>query len=132
MSTERHSRWQQRTVEQLGFNINLFLTLALGGLAFVLSEHTTAPDVCMARYLFFGGTVLLLLASLFGVSASITRLYDFRFTARIIREDDETKKGRLRTATKHLGNVTWFLFWLEIVSFVLGITAIVILTLMKL
>jgi len=129
MDTEKFTHWQQRTIEQLGFSINLILTLALGALGYLLAKYDKTNTARLSKYTFVITSILLLLALLFGIVASITRLYDFRFTARIIRQQSEVERDRLRAITDRLGSCTWFFFWAETVAFALGVCATAILAL---
>jgi hypothetical protein len=129
MSIENFTRWQQRTIEQLGFNINLILTLAVAALGYTLTTYEKQPATCPLQHVFVLASTLLLLAVAFGVLASVTRLYDFRYTARTNREKNDLERHRLRTITDSLGNCTWFFFWAEILIFSLGVFATTALTL---
>lgn len=131
MNTDRYPRWQQRAVEQLGFSINLILTLALGGLAFALTNLDKGIDRPFPKWMFLTACLLLLMSALSGIISSITRLYDFRITAQIVREDNEAEKTRRRAVARRLGSCTWFFFWVEIAGFILGIAAVACLALKK-
>ncbi len=128
MSTEKFTRWQQRTIEQLGFSINLILTLALGTLGYTLAIYDKANAACLRKCTFVVACILLFLAVLFGIVASLTRLYDFRLTAQTNREADETECKRLRRITDRLGRCTWFFFLAEVVTFAIGVSAAAVLT----
>jgi uncharacterized membrane protein YtjA (UPF0391 family) len=130
MNTDKFTRWQQRTIEHLGFSINLILTLSLGALGYTLNSYNKTSTQCLAKCLFVLGVVLLLLSVMFGIIASLTRLYDFRYTARINREE-EVERYRLRRITDRLGVCTWLLLWFEIITFFLGVGAIVFLTMLN-
>jgi hypothetical protein len=129
MKDEKFTRWQQRSIEQLGFSINLILTLAWGTLGYTVATYDRTSSACPLKCAFVFASVLLLCAVLFGIAASVTRLYDFRFTARTIREKEEVEKNRLRAITNRLGSCTWFLFWAETVAFALGVCAVAALAL---
>jgi hypothetical protein len=126
---DRFTRWQRRTIEQLGFSINLVLTLAWGTLGYTVATYDKTSSACMLKFAFVLASVLLLCAVFFGIAASLTRLYDFRLTARKIREEEEVEKSRLGAITERLGSCTWFLFWAETVAFALGVCAVVALVL---
>lgn len=127
MSGERYIRWQSNAIAQLSFAINLFLGLATALLGFsvslILNEKFTLYG--MPRYIFAVALLCQLISLLFGVVAVITRTLDFRFTAQIARnveKEAETKRiDSLRLRVKHLGSVTWFSFWTQIIFFTIGV-----------
>ena len=69
--------------------------------------------------------VLLVVAALFSCAAVITRLLDFRLTARKVRKEQKSNYSRsltiFRIGPDAYGRATWGLFWLSCVSFVLGV-----------
>lgn len=76
---ERFVRWQEYRITQLGFSINLFLGFSVASMAFVIN-------------LLLGGgkgnaelkfvLVVWAVSSLFGCVSTISRLLDFRYTAK--------------------------------------------------
>lgn len=87
---ERHIRWQNFTLMQLGYSNNIALTLGIGFLALAfdsesISELSFGPDSGFSPILLIEiSTVLSLLISIgFGLLTSMSRLYDFRITRHI-------------------------------------------------
>ena len=67
---------------------------------------------------------------LVGCAAVVSRLLDFRFTAKAIRNDEnqdaEDEAGVYRYRTKILGVLTWRLFWFEVFSFFVGVIGLIV------
>jgi len=122
-------RWQEQAVAQLSFAINLFIGLAMASLGLAFGWMTSKPITGSARCLLLVGVSLMLVSLLCGCGATITRLLDFRKTARIARRRERGVTSAdlddLRLSVRELGNATWRLFWLEIGSFVGGTLALV-------
>src|SRR5437764_1148008 len=89
-SNDRFVRWQGYALAQLTFTINLFFATALAVLGYDLSVASTfraaSTDWIPCCLLVSSG---LLSASLVaGIGAVISRLFDFRLTARKVRSGD--------------------------------------------
>ena len=87
---ERHVRWQDITLTQLGYTNNIILTLTIGFLAFAfdkefLSTFSCAKDsIFSLKMCFYILTILSIIISIaYGVMTSLSRLYDFRITRHI-------------------------------------------------
>lgn len=124
MPDNRFVRWQSRTIEQLGYAINLVLGLSVAALGFevslLLNPHFE-PGLCWERMDLLLSLFSLCLSALFGAAAVVTRLLDFRGTAQTIRTNNAEEKKGLRARTKALGYFTWFCFWGQFGSFGVGI-----------
>src|SRR5256885_567996 len=87
---DRFVRWQGYALAQLTFTINLFFATALGTLGYDLSVVSTFPaqstDWIPCFLLVSSG--LLSVSLIAGMGAVISRLFDFRLTARKIRSGD--------------------------------------------
>jgi uncharacterized membrane protein YesL len=84
MSRTRYVRWQNYRIQQLAFNINLFLTFATASLAYVINLKLTQQPpikICLAAPIVFWS-----LSAVFGCVAMMTKLCDYRHTARKIKE----------------------------------------------
>ena len=61
---------------------------------------------------------------------NITRLYDFRLTAKTAKISERTKKSlelsNLRKTTKSLGKATWIIFIFQLTFFCIGIISLLI------
>src|SRR3989304_1936075 len=91
MSRERFIRWQRYTIEQLTFALNLFLGLSVGALAFgltLLRDDSFSVSGCSKVALSIS-LVALALSVVAGCAAVVTRLLDFRYTARKVRGDEK-------------------------------------------
>ena|SRR5271157_3485968 len=126
MATERFVRWQRYSIAQLTFALNLFLGLSGASLAFgisLLREEGFCPPR-FSRWTFSVGLVALTASVLGGCAAVVSRVLDFRFTARTVRadenEDPEDEAAVYRYRSKVLGRLTWRLFWFELCSFLVG------------
>jgi len=139
-------RWQALSLSQLGYSINLILTLATAALGFALTvvkDKSYAPG-CWGKA-FMGASLFLLLVSiLLGLGCTINRLLSFRHTknaARIREKRDKRKRERPsdvlsdqarveelickleieRARYQALDDRTWALFWFQTGAFILGI-----------
>lgn len=124
-------RWQGRTIEQLGYALNLILGLSVAALGYELSILLNG-DFERAGWqncLFVISLLFLFLSVAVGLCCVVNRLKDFRATAETAykREDgaSDVKLQPLRTLTCTLGKRTWFLFRCQIVAFGIGILLLV-------
>lgn len=106
-----YARWQIILIKQLGFTTNLIFSVNLVILGF-LSSLIIDDDfiLCNGKMLFTSGYIILSFCFVTGVLINISRLYDFRLTAKIarIREKDsnDEKLSSLRERTERLGKLT--------------------------
>ena len=121
-NSDSFSRWQSVSVQQLGATTNLILGLATGLVAlmftFLLDEkHPLANAVCPVML----AIILLGISILSAIACSLTRLYDFRYTAQLARGKlQRESRQEKRACVKTLGRWTWVLLWVQILSFGLG------------
>lgn len=132
MENKRFIRWQRYTIEQLTFVLNLFLGLSVGSLAFgiaLLQNDSFSLSGC-SKVAFSGGLIALALSVASGCAAVVTRLLDFRYTARKVRADEkydpENEAGVYNYRSKILGKLTWRLFWFELSSFSIGLLGLIV------
>ena len=132
MENRRFVRWQRYTIEQLTFALNIFLGLSVGSLAFgiaLLQNESFSLSGC-SKVAFSGGLVALALSVATGCAAVVTRLLDFRYTARKVRADEkcdpESEAGVYSYRSKILGQLTWRLFWFELFSFSVGLIGLIV------
>jgi len=116
-------RWQSVTRDYFSSTSNLVLGLATGLLAFLVSGFASSQPI--AKCLLIVGTIsLVLLASsvALAVWCAINRLRDFRATARIarLRSKSEPVPPGSREETRILGQLSWRLFWWQLVLFGFG------------
>ncbi len=132
MENKRFVRWQKYTIEQLTFALNLFLGLSVGSLAFgvtLLQNESFSFSGC-SKVAFSGGLIALVLSVVSGCVAVVTRLLDFRYTARKVRADKkynpESEAGVYSYRSKILGQLTWRLFWFQLFSFSVGLIGLIV------
>ena len=111
---ERYIRWQGYRISQLSFSINLFLTFAIASLAYVINlklNKSFALLDALNTIIFWWSAC----ASL-GVIATISRLLDFRHTAKKIKDGGASNTLMARWS----GRVTWGAFWAQIITYCIG------------
>jgi hypothetical protein len=128
MSDERFIRWQGNTLAQFSTALSLLSGLALAGLGFLFSllrDPKFAPTGCYAA-LFLLALAGFFVAAAAGVLAVITRLLDFRLTARKVRNNPNEPLTIFGTDSSGYGKVTWRLFWVLLISFGVAVVCSVI------
>jgi hypothetical protein len=88
-ASDAAERWQKATRDQLGSTVKLVLTLTTGTIAFAVhigvrsesAQPTTSSPTLWAQ----GSILALLVAAAIGIVINLTRLLDFRWTARTVR-----------------------------------------------
>lgn len=111
---ERYVRWQNYRITQLSFSINLFLGFAVASLAYVinlkLGENPKNSELLIFIIKWWSWSATL------GCVATITRLLDFRYTAKKIKFG-----GKFNTfMAKWLGSITWGAFWGQLLTYIGG------------
>jgi hypothetical protein len=121
-----YTRWQGFRITQLGLCIALFLTFSVATLGFsvnLLVQPKYAITACVAKLLFLFSGIFGLLSVACGFVACLTRLADFRRTARVARHRADSSKAadvaRWRESYKRLGKWTWVSFRFQLALFVL-------------
>jgi len=112
---ERYIRWQNYRINQLTFSINLFLGFAVASLAYAINMKVTALQGANSIGLFLP-IYWWSASAVLGIIASLSRLLDFRYTARKIKDSSECDKEK----AKFFGKVTWGSFWVQVVTYVVG------------
>jgi len=111
---ERYVRWQNYRITQLSFSINLFLGFAVASLAYAINLKLT-PNSQNTDLLVFIVKWWSWSAGL-GCSATVSRLLDFRYTAKKIKFG-----GKFNSfMAKYLGSVTWVAFWGQLFTYIGG------------
>jgi hypothetical protein len=116
---DRFVRWQQITLQQLTYAINLILAFSGATIGFditiALNDKFNLPGP--GKWLFMLSLSLLAASMAFGILAVVNRLRDFRLTTRTARlrwkSPDAAEIDCLTNETSRLGNVTWCLFYLQ-------------------
>ena len=123
----RFVRWQGYAMAQLTFTINLFLATALAVVGYDLNVVSTLPSSVTdcTPWCLLVSSGLLSVSLIAGIGAVISRLFDFRLTARKIRSGNlgaaEDELGLVTHKTKALGRSTWRLFWIQLAFLALGL-----------
>lgn len=123
---ESFLRWQDIAIKQLGYTINLMLTLAGAALGFgvkTMMESTTVLP-CPARLFFRISLGLLAVSIVSAVGANFTRCHDYRYTRRAararVKENEQIHDSSAETAEKY-GQWTWGFFSLQSIAFASGV-----------
>jgi len=129
-------RWQGRTIEQLGVVNNLLIGLATGLLAYetqLAFEVNANFSLCEKSWL-ISSVIFNFLSLIVGCYVAWNRLKSFRITAKIARKRETSDRegiDELRGKTKSLDSVTWFLISTQFIVFLLGISSLLIVTVMR-
>lgn len=132
MTDGRYNRWQGYTISQLSVAIALISGLSVAGLGvgFTLLQNKEFLPTAPYNFMFSRSFVLLAMAAILSCGSVITRLLDFRLTARKIRRDQNPDYRRSLTifwlGPEFYGRATWGFFWLSCMSFIVGITMLFI------
>jgi hypothetical protein len=110
-------RWQAYRINHLSFSINLFLGFAVASIAYLVSSSDSAgasgralsSEMLMALIWWFVSAVS-------GIAATVSRLIDFRYTAKRIRAG---RKG-YECTTWFAGHGTWIFFGIALASYCAG------------
>lgn len=131
MSEKKESfvRWQERSIEQLGFVNNLIMGLSTGLFAFQLKIifDASLPATDNNRWIFELSIVFIFLSLLVGIFVAWNRLRSFRATAQIARSRETNQRESIdenREKTKKLDNLTWFLLSTQSLFFAFGVLAL--------
>ncbi len=110
---ERYIRWTDYRVNQLSYSINLFLGFAVASLAYVINlklEHKLGICAVDVSLIMFG------ISAFFGCLATVTKLLDYRYTARKIKDGGSLNE----LIAGHIGAFTWAFFWLQLAIYAVG------------
>jgi hypothetical protein len=115
-------RWQEIAITQLGYTINLMMTLSGGTLAFAINEkldEKLKANGCGWHF----ALGCLGLSVIIAIIANVTRALDFRYTRRAARArmKDGADHQELHDRAESLGAWTWGLFYCQAAAFALGI-----------
>ena len=125
MADDRFQRWRKIAIDQLGYAINLILTLTVATLGywFVLLKDRDFCPSSSAKCAMILSLLALGLSAFSGGVCVVNRLYDFRGTAK--------RAGGLSSAStkehlRRLGRRTWCLFRVQLIAFAVGVLALAI------
>lgn len=127
MANDSFQRWQKITIDQLGYALNLILTLTVAALGywFVLltdKEFIPGPSAKCAMIL---SLLTLGLSAISGLACIINRLWDFRGTAQRAR-DNSSPETPTKACLGGLGQATWVLFYSHLIAFAVGVALLAI------
>ena len=126
MSTEgniRFVRWQGRSIAQLGFVNNTVLGLTTASLGFAVSRQSSGWTQCAL----WVGIGFLLTSVWFALCCARNRLLDFRESAQLARRRlDAAERRERRRKNRKRGECTWALLNLQLLTFALGATLVVV------
>ena len=126
MADDRYNRWQGLGIAQLSVAVALISGLSVAGLGVGLSLLLSESFLlCIPnRQLFAASLLLLFLAAFTSCVAVISRLLDFRLTARKVRKDTKPDYNKPLTifwlGPDAYGRLTWVVFWASCISFAFG------------
>jgi hypothetical protein len=120
---EKCWRWRTLALGQLGYSLNLTLTFAIAALGFcfaLLRDESFHPSGC-TKCAFIAALVFLTLSSLLGYSCVLSRVKDFRGTARrACNHAEKPTQDELRDLDKRvLSLVDW-----QVYTFGGGVTSL--------
>ena len=128
MADDRYNRWQGLGIAQLSVAVALISGLSVAGLGVGLALLQNKEFLLTApKCIFSASLLILLIAALLSCGAVITRLLDFRLTARKVRKDMKPTYDKPLTIF-WLGpdGATWGLFWSSCLTFLLGVILLVV------
>jgi len=126
MADDRYNRWQGLAIAQLSVAVALISGLSIAGLGVGLSllQDREFIQTHPCTVAFMCSLCLLLLAAFGCCGAVITRLLDFRLTARKVRKDQDPEYplplSMFGSDSEAFGRATWRLFWTGCISFLFG------------
>lgn len=126
MADDRYIRWQGLAIAQLSVAVALISGLSVSSLAlgFSLLQNKEFVPCGTFKIMFAWSFPLLLFAALFSCIAVVSRLLDFRLTARKVRKDKNPDCSRplkiFWLGPDAYGRITWALFWLGCIAFLTG------------
>lgn len=111
---ERYVRWQEYRITQLSNSTNLFLGFAAASLAYAINLKLSGSlhsNISLEQIIIWWA-----ISALFGCLSTITKLLDYRFTARKIRYS-----GQFNTfMANNMGCLTWVFLWIQIITYAIG------------
>lgn len=124
-NAERFVRWQQISIAQLGYTLNLVLTFTIAaiGYAFSLLKDNDFKPPCSARCALLFALISLAIAAISGLACVLNRLRDFQGTARRVRRKPNAPSSR---ELRVMGSRTYRLFYAQLLFCFLGISALAV------
>tara|TARA_R110001599_G_C12268666_1_gene661121 strand:- start:6121 stop:6516 length:396 start_codon:yes stop_codon:yes gene_type:complete len=113
--TEKHARWQSLRISQFSFAINLFLSFSIASLGFAINQKISGVSTIHNSLNLI--IIWWVISSSCGSLATLSRLVDFRYTA---RETDFAKSKNSYLTLNIVGHVSWILFGVQVLSYAIG------------
>lgn len=130
MADTPYVRWQGLAILQLSVAVALISGLSVSALALgmsLLQNKEFVPPGAFA-ITFVWSFPLLLVAAVASSSAVVSRLLDFRLTARKVRRAKNSNYPRSLTmfwlGPETYGRITWVLFWIGCLAFLAGVACL--------
>jgi polyferredoxin len=122
-SKEAGVRWHKIAIDQLGYALNLILTFTIAalGYCFVLLRDKDFTPASSAKSSLIFALSILAVSALCGLACVIVRVWDFRGTARRASNHPEAPS---KEDVRILDRVTWWLFFVQLAAFALGVIAL--------
>lgn len=116
-----YDEWRERTRVQFGTSAAIFLTMASAALVFELNLMTKNDThlCCYVHHLFKYSVIAYISSIISYVFFNLSRLCDFYKTQDLYGDGKEYEE--VEKETRLIGKLTWGLFFLQIVSFVVGV-----------
>lgn len=130
MTVDRYNRWQGLAINQLSVAVALISGLSISCLAFGFSliQNKEFVPIGAFKVIFAWSFPFFLLAALFSFFAVVSRMMDFRLTARKVRQDKKPTYSRplkiFWLGSDAYGRITWVLFWFSCIALVIGIVSL--------
>lgn len=126
MADQRYIRWQGIGITQLSVAVALISSLSLAalGAGFGLLQKPEFLQAVPSKLAFGASQALLFCAAFFATGAVLTRLLDFRLTARQVRTKTKSDYDKPTVLfgcdAEAYGQATWRLFWASALCFYVG------------
>ena len=84
--SERHNRWTDKAINQLGYSLNLFTTIGIASVGYLVTNREKYPKLDLdgkfdsSLALYFVSLLMIYTFALFGSISILSRLYSFRIT----------------------------------------------------
>lgn len=127
---EAYLRWQQAAITQLGYTINLLMTITVAILSFTTNQLLVERKFLSMAYFPLFWLLISLPALAFSVlsalAANVTRSLDFRRTraAALARLRDGREHPLLHRRAERMGRLTWHFFFAQTILFTIGACAL--------
>lgn len=125
-NTERIVRWQTVLREHVTYTNNLFLTLSIGTLGYLLSllRSNEFNLYCTEKFFFTSGFIMISLSIILGFGTIFSRLTDFRTTVKKIKLDlansDQFGSLEMKRLMDIYGCVTWAFLYGQFFTFAIA------------